>query len=168
VTGAKREERTAQSPEVRTLLDELGPVITASPLLAALGGSVVGWGPGWAEVEIPTDTTSTNIAGTVHGAVIAAAADCAFETACNSHGRVAVAVSLSCHFTAAAPAGATLRAVASEMSRSRSVASYRIDVTADPAPGPGALVAWFQAVAHRSRRWHLGAERWPEEWRDER
>ena len=27
-------------------------------------------------------------------------------------------------------------------------------------------IAWFQALAHRTGRWHLGEERWPADWRD--
>jgi len=151
---------------VRALLTELHTLITGSPLLHALGGAIVAWGPGWAEVRLPTGAGSANIAGTVHGAVTTAAADCAFETACNSYGRIATAISLTCHFTAAPAAGTTLRAIAREVSRSRSVASYRIEVTETDTASPR-LVAWYQAVAHRSAQWHLGADRWPEEWRDE-
>ena len=40
-------------------------------------------------------------------------------------------------------------------------ATYRIEVV----DGDGLLVAWFQALAHRTSRWHLGEERWPDEWR---
>jgi acyl-CoA thioesterase len=151
---------------IRGLLAELQPLITGSPLLHSLGGDVVAWGPGWAEVRLPTGAGFANIAGTVHGAVTTAAADCAFETACNSYGRIATAISLTGHFTAAPAAGTTLRAVAREVSRSRSVASYRIEVTETETESTR-LVAWYQAVAHRSAHWHLGAERWPDGWRDE-
>ena len=158
--AADRPSRASLAPEVRALYDELGTVIATSPYLATLGGAVVDWGPGWAEVAVPTTAAAANIAGTVHGAVLAAAADCAFETACNSYGRKAVAVSLTAQFTGPAAVGAEVRAVAREVSRSRGLASYRVDVTGD-----GRLVAWFQALAHRSRDWHLGADRWPEAWR---
>src|SRR4029079_11534409 len=159
-----RTDRRTLAREVQSALAELDPLIARSPLLGTLGGSVVDWGPGWAEVELPTGDATANIAGTVHGAVIAAAADCAFETACNSYGRICVAVSLNGQFTASAPSGTMLRAVASEISRSRTLASYRVDVTERSTPGAERLVAWFQAVAHRSREWHLGAARWPGDW----
>ena len=162
----ERVDRASLDPGIRSLLADLDPLITGSPMLRKLGGTVVAWGPGWAELEVPTDAETTNIAGTVHGSLIAAAADCAFETACNSYGRFAVAVSLNCQFTAAPRAGTILRAAAYEVSRSRSVASYRIDVTDALAPAPAPLVAWFQAVAHRSRHWHMGADRWPASWRE--
>jgi acyl-CoA thioesterase len=149
---------------VRAALAELEPLITRSPLLATLAGAVVDWGPGWAVVEVPTTAGLANIAGTVHGAVITAAADCALEIASNSHGRRAVAVNLNGQFAAATAPGTTLRAVAYEVSRSRALASYRIDVTEASASEAAPLLAWFQATAHRSREWHLGAARWPEAW----
>jgi acyl-CoA thioesterase len=164
VTDHVRTDRRTLPREVQSALSELDPLITGSPLLGTFGGAVVDWGPGWAEVEMPTSDATANIAGTVHGAVISAAADCAFETACNSYGRISVAVSLNGQFTAAAPSGTTLRAVAYEISRSRALASYRVDVTQRPEPGAGLLVACFQAMAHRSREWHLGAARWPDAW----
>jgi acyl-CoA thioesterase len=151
-------------PDVRGALSELEPLITSSPLLATVGGTVVDWGPGWAVVDVPTSAALTNIAGTVHGAVVTAAADCALEIASNSYGRMAVAVALNGQFTAAAEPGTTLRAVAHEVSLSRALASYRIEVTDGSTPETGRLLAWFQATAHRSREWRLGAARWPETW----
>lgn len=142
-------------------LAELDGVLRSSPLLRHLGGELVDWGPGWAEVRLPTAPELANIAGTVHGGLVATAADAAFEAACNSHGRVALAAALSAHYTAPAAPGTTLTARAEEVARGRRTASYRIEVL----DGEGVLVAWFQALAHRTSRWHLGEERWPEEWR---
>jgi acyl-CoA thioesterase len=151
-------------PELESLQAELDAVLRGSALLRALGGELVGWGPGWAETTLETAPEHGNLAGTVHGGIVGAVADAAFEVACNSHGRLAVAASLSAHFTAPAELGTTLTAVASEVARGRRIASYRIDVTTSD----GTLAAWFQALAHRTSRWHLGEERWPADWRAER
>jgi len=137
-------------------------VLRSSRLLRHLGGRLAAWGPGWAEVRLPTKPPHANLVGTVHGAVVTAVADAAFEAACNSWGRIAVAASLSASFTAPAPLGTSLVATATEVSRSRRAASYRIDVV----DGDGVLVAWLQALAHRTSRWHLGEERWPSAWRE--
>jgi acyl-CoA thioesterase len=154
-------DRATLAPDLRALLDELGSRIAASPLLATLGGTVLDWGPGWAEVAVPTTSASANIAGTVHGAILTAAADCAFETACNSYGRICVAVSLSAQFTGPAAVGTELRAVAREVNRSRSLASYRVDVTDGsgrlvvvPGPGPPVtrLAPRVATVARRMAR----------------
>ena len=102
-----------------------------------------------------------NLAGTVHGGVLFALADAAFEVACNSYGRVAVALETACHYSRPAKVGEPLTAGASEMARSRRTASYRIDVRG----ADGELLAWFMALAYRTETWHLGEERWPEAWR---
>jgi acyl-CoA thioesterase len=102
-----------------------------------------------------------NITGSVHGGVLYALADSAFEVACNSYGRVCVALDVSAHHASAAPVEQPVVAKAVEVSRSVRVASYRITAT-----GPGGEVrAWYQATAYRTSHWHFGAERWPDEWR---
>ena len=145
------------------LFGRLDAVLRASAFPVHLGAELLGWGPGWARLEMVARPEHTNLVGSVHGGVLASLADSAFEVACNGHGRVSVAVELSCHYTAAAPAGARLEAIATEVTRSRRTASYDLAVRAD-----GALVARFLALAFRTERWHLGEQMWPEPWRSER
>jgi len=87
-----------------------------------------------------------NAFGMVHGAAIFALADCAFAAASNSHGRISVALNASISFLRPAGHG-TLTARASEVSCSRKIATYRIDVT-DQADRP---VAVFQGMVYRKR-----------------
>jgi acyl-CoA thioesterase len=143
--------------------EALDAVLRGSALLAHLGGELVDWGPGWAEARLPTIPAFANLAGTVHGGIVAAVGDAAFEAACNSYGRVALAAALSAHYTAPAALGVVLTATAVEVARGRRTASYRVDVV----EGDGVLVAWFQALAHRTSRWHLGEDSWPAAWREE-
>jgi len=146
------------SAELRAGLDE---VFRAGSLGGLLGFRLVEWGDGRAVVELRPAPAVANITGSVHGGVLYALADSAFEVACNSWGRVCVALDVSVHHASAAPVEETVTAEAVEVSRSARVASYRIT-----AAGPGGDVrAWYQATAYRTSRWHLGAERWPETWR---
>jgi acyl-CoA thioesterase len=126
---------------------------------SSIGAELADWGLGWAVATGTADDRHANLVGTTHGGFVTGLADLAFEVACNSYGRVAVAVQLDAHFAAAAPLGAPLRAEAVEVSRSRRVASYRVDVTTD-----GALVAWCQAVAYRTSRWHVDEAVLPPQW----
>lgn len=112
-------------------------------------------------MRIETDKEHGNLAGSVHGGILFSLADAAFEVACNSHGRVAVALESSCTYSRPAEIGQPLTAGASEVSRSQRTASYKIDVRQPD----GELIAWYMAVAYRTSRWHLGEGRWPEEWR---
>lgn len=127
-----------------------------------LGLRLVEWEPGRAVVELRPTSAIANITGSVHGGVLYTLADSAFEVACNSYGRMCVALDVGVHHASAAPVGETVTAEAVEVSRSPRVASYRIT-----ASGPGGEVrAWYQATAYRTSRWHFGAESWPADWRD--
>lgn len=112
-------------------------------------------------MRMETHKQHANLAGTVHGGVLFTLADAAFEVACNSYGRVAVAIDTACHYSRPAPLGEPLTAGATEMARSRRTASYRIDVRTPD----GELIAWYMALAYRTDAWHLGEDRWPEAWR---
>jgi acyl-CoA thioesterase len=145
--------------DLRAELDER---FRATPLYAELGIEVLDWGPGHARIGLTTRPEHGNLAGTVHGGVVFSLADAAFEVSCNGYGRLCVALDHVMHFTSAGVVGERMEAVATEVSRSRRVASYRIEVTGED----GALRAWTMAVSHRTNRWHLGEQRWPTAWRE--
>jgi acyl-CoA thioesterase len=151
--------RETMPPELRAELDER---FRATPLYAELGIEVLEWGPGHARMGLTTVPAHANLAGTVHGGVVFSLADAAFEVSCNGYGRLCVALDHVTHFTSGAVVGERLVAEAVEVSRSRRVASYRIEVTGEG----GALRAWTMAVSHRTGRWHLGEQRWPADWRE--
>ena len=71
-----------------------------------------------------------NFNGTCHGGVIFALADTAFGLASNSHGMIAAGIDAHITYHVAAQAGDTLTATATEVSRTRKLAVYRIDVDA--------------------------------------
>jgi len=143
---------------------ELDSVLRSSPLLALLGIELDAWEPGSARLHLSPGTGHANLGGAVHGGILFALADAAFEVACNSYGRVCVAIETACHYSSVAPLGERLVAEATEMSRSRRTASYRIEVRGRA----GELRSWYMALAYRTERWHLGEERWPAVWRSTR
>jgi acyl-CoA thioesterase len=128
-----------------------------------LGIDVVDWEPGRARTRLVPRDDQSNVHGFVHGGALFAVADTAFEVACNSYGRVCVGLDVSIHYVAPAQAGDELTASALEVSRSRRVASYRVDVR----NAAGDARATALAVAFRTDRWHLGDDEWPSEWRQE-
>jgi acyl-CoA thioesterase len=144
-----------------TLRVELDGIFRAGPLADILGLTLVEWSPGRATVRLDPTPEVVNIAGSVHGGVLYTLADSAFEVACNSHGRICVALDVSVHHASAAPLGEPVVAEAVEVSRSARVASYRVT-----AIGAGGEVrAWCLATAYRTSRWHLGESRWTPAWR---
>ena len=143
------------------LRDELDAMFRSGRLGSMLGFRLVDWGPGRAVVELRPTPAIANITGSVHGGVLYTVADAAFEVACNSYGRICVALDVSVHHASAAPVGQPVVAEAVQVSRSARVASYRINAT-----GPdGEVRAWYQATAYRTSRWHFGEDRWPDTWR---
>lgn len=142
---------------------ELDAVFRGGRLAGLLGLRLVDWAPGRATVELRPTPEVENIAGSVHGGVLYALADSALEVACNSYGRMCVALDVSVHHASAAPLGELVTAEAVEVSRSARIASYRITATG----AGGEVRAWYLATAYRTSRWHLGADRWPQAWRDD-
>lgn len=126
-----------------------------------LGIEVAAWGVGWAEVSYYPTTRHSNFIGTLHGGAIFSVADAALGLASNSHGRQCFAVSIEAHYLAIPNRDERLLARAVERHVGQRIASYLIDVTG---PERG-LVASFQALVHRSNRWHLGDDAWPASWR---
>ena len=74
-------------------------------------------------------------------------ADSAFAAASNSHGQVAVALSMSINFLAAAALGTRLVAEAQELRKGHRAGFYQITVKTEA----GDLIAVCQAVVHRKK-----------------
>ncbi len=70
-----------------------------------------------------------NFHGVLHGGALFSLADCAFSLASNAHGDTAMAIDTHLVLTAPARLGDTLTATAVEMTRGRTLAAYRVDVT---------------------------------------
>ncbi|MBW1682876.1 MAG: hotdog fold thioesterase [Deltaproteobacteria bacterium] len=69
--------------------------MTRKGLAGKLGMKLVSVSPGYALVEMVPGEEDTNIFGTVHGGVVFALLDEAFQVSCNSHGTVAVALNVN-------------------------------------------------------------------------
>jgi acyl-CoA thioesterase len=145
-------------PELRARLDAVLRDIGFGRLV---GVEVTEWELGRAGTRLLPGDNQTNVHGLVHGGALFALADTAFEVACNSYGRVSVGLDVSVHYAAPAEPGELLLAEAQEVTRSRRVASYRVDVREDGRSRCTAL-----AVAFRTDRWHLGEDAWPTSWRE--
>jgi acyl-CoA thioesterase len=99
--------------------------------------------PGFARTSLEIEDRHLNSVGIVQGGAIFTLADLAFAMACNSGGKVAVAVSTNLSFLKATRSG-TLHAEATEVSRSRKLSVCTVRVTNDA----GELVALFQGTAY--------------------
>jgi acyl-CoA thioesterase len=109
-----------------------GPDLTAlaarDRFMALLGAELVEAGLGSAVVRATVKPEHLNFNDTCHGGFTFALADIAFGIASNSHGAVAAGIDAHVAFTAAAYQGDELTATAREVSRTRRVGTYAIDV----------------------------------------
>ncbi|HUG86521.1 MAG TPA: hotdog fold thioesterase [Euzebya sp.] len=139
---------------------ELQQLFTDTPMYATLGIRLLHWGPGWAQLALSTGPALGNLAGSLHGGATFTLADAAFEVACNSHGRMAVALETTCHYHHPAPLAEEIRADAWEVARGGRTASYRLQVS----DMDGRVLVSYMALAYRTSRWHVAADRLPDGW----
>jgi LAO/AO transport system ATPase/phenylacetic acid degradation protein PaaD len=112
--------------------------------VAGLGIRVVEGGAGHAAVTLALTEAHLNFNGSCHGGVIFALADTAFGLASNSRGLVAAGIDAHIAYHVAAMPGDTLTATAVEVSRTRKLAVYRVDV----ARGDATPIASFTGTVY--------------------
>ncbi|WP_370325581.1 PaaI family thioesterase [Euzebya sp.] len=152
-------DRPRYPDEMADVAAELDGIFRRTPMYAVLGIALVDWGLGWSVLELRPSPSMGNLAGSLHGGATFAVADAAFEVACNSYGRAAVALETTAHYHRPAPLDAPVTAEAWEISRGHRTATYRLQVR----DGDEVLTSYL-ALAYRTSRWHLPAERFPDGW----
>ena len=86
--------------------------------------------------------------GIIHGGAVFAASDSAFAFACNSHGRLSVALDVSITFTRSAKVGETLFVEAKEVHLGNKTSVYDI-ITRNT---QGETIAIFKGTAYRTSK----------------
>ncbi len=117
------------------------------PYAHIFGIEIVELTPGRALVKMETTQRMNNIFNMIHGAAIYSLVDAAFELTVNSHGTVAVALSVNMSYLNAAAPGEVLLAEGREVNRSPRISTCEIRVTGEG----GRLVATCQALAYRKK-----------------
>lgn len=79
-------------------------------------------------VALDLDHRHANFHGATHGGVVFGLADCAFSLYANAYPNAASAIDTHLAFTAGSKPGDTLTAVATEVHRGRTLATYRVIV----------------------------------------
>lgn len=131
-------------PGVAARLEELAE---RDAWLNSLGISLVNADSDGVTIKMTVMDQHLNFNGTCHGGVLFSLADTAFGLASNAHGVIAAAVHADIAFCAPVRSGDLLIADAVEVSRSRRVGTYRVDVRSD-----GAIVAAFTGTVHVTDR----------------
>jgi acyl-CoA thioesterase len=113
-----------------------------------LGLQIDAVGPGYCKLHYRVTEQMVNGFNQVHGGILFSAADSAFAFACNSHGRITVALDVSITFTRPARTGDLLSVEAKEIHLGNKTGVYDIRTTNTA----GELVALFKGTAYRTSR----------------
>jgi acyl-CoA thioesterase len=106
--------------------ERVGELLAADQYASGLGIRLVEVGKQSITIEMPVLESMTNFQGGLHGGVLFSLADCALSLYSNSYGAPAVAIDTHMVFSAAVSPGEKLSAVAEEINRGRSLATYRV------------------------------------------
>jgi acyl-CoA thioesterase len=131
-------------PKVKIAIEK---AVKKEALANAFKISLVELDSGFSVVEMFYDPAlMSNIYDRAHGGSIFALIDEAFETACQTHGTIAVALNVNVTYIASPDAPVKLRAEAREVSRTKKTANYAIKVLDENMK----LIATCQALAFRT------------------
>lgn len=129
-------------------------MLAGDALSAWLGLEVLEIAPGRCTCRMTVRPEMVNGFGVSHGGIVFSFADSAFAFACNTHGRVTVAVDNSITYPAAIHPGDVLVAMAEEEAASNRLGYYRVVVRNQH----GAIVASFRGTAYRTSKPHFPEE----------
>jgi len=132
---------------MRDFLKALEEGFRKEPYAQIFGIEIVELEPGRALVRMETTEKMNNIFKMTHGAAIYSLIDAAFELTVNSHGTVAVALSVNVSYINAADPGEVLLAEGKEVNRSSRISTCEIRVTGEG----GKLIAMCQTLAYRKK-----------------
>ena len=116
-----------------------------------LGLNIDEIGEGYCRLHYVVRKEMLNGFETIHGGVIFSAADSAFAFACNSQGRISVALDVSITFTKPARLGEVLTVEAKEVHLGNKTSVYDILTKNEK----GEIVAIFKGTAYRTEQ-HIG------------
>jgi acyl-CoA thioesterase len=109
-------------------------------------------GAGTCQLHYTVQPEMLNGFGMVHGGIVFSAADSAFAFACNSHGRLAVALDVAITFTKSAKVGETLRVEVKEVHLGHKISLYDITTRNEK----DEIIAVFKGTAYRTSKEVIG------------
>jgi len=135
------------TPMDQAIKEAIYRAVEKEPFAQTLKMELVALDQGYSAVEMAYDPVAMdNIYARAHGGAIFALIDEAFETACQTHGTIAVALNVNVTYVTSPEAGARLRAEAQEVSKTNKTSAYDIKVTDQD----GQIIATCQALAFRT------------------
>ena len=142
--GRRLKPRAAVETEV-DLIERARNLHAADAFMRSCNVALVDVGAGHATLRMTVVRDHLNFLGSCHGGALFSLADGAFGLASNTHGPISAAIDAHIAFHVAVREGDVLTARANEVSRSRRVATYRVDVER----ADGVRVASFTGTVFR-------------------
>ncbi|TDX02384.1 hydroxyphenylacetyl-CoA thioesterase PaaI [Dinghuibacter silviterrae] len=136
------------SEHLKTPAEVLAAMLEKDRFTEWLGLTIEAHGEGYCRLSYVVREDMLNGFRNIHGGIIFSAADSAFAFACNSHGRVTVALDASITFTRPVSLGERLTVEAKEIHLGHKTGLYDIRTTNEA----GALVALFKGTAYRTSK----------------
>ena len=113
-----------------------------------MGVKIIDIKEGYSKIEMMVRNNMLNAFGIAHGGITFALADSAFAFACNSNGKITVALDVSISFPKAAKEGDILTAEAKRVSNTNKTGLYLIEVTNQHQQ----LVALFKGTCYKTEK----------------
>ncbi len=132
---------------VDEVIQSIKKQVQKEPFARKLGLRLIKAEPGYAMVEMEPQEELINIFGMTHGGAIFSLIDEAFEVSCNTHGTVAVALSVTVTYHRAHDQKSKLRAESMEIHRSAKTGTYEIKVMDER----DTLIASCTALCYRKK-----------------
>ncbi len=131
----------------KTLKQAIYQAVENEPYAQKMNMRLVALDLGYSKVEMDyRPEIMDNIYQRAHGGAIYSLIDEAFETSCQTHGDIAVALNVNVSYIASPEPGVRLTAVSRETSKSKKIAHYTISVTDEK----GNLIATCNCIAFRT------------------
>lgn len=128
-------------------LKDIKEKFTADVFPRSLGIELLEVRPGYARVRMTLKENMVNFHNIGHGGAIFTLADTALGLAANSHGEMAVALTVNINYLSPAQPGSQLTAIAEEESLTKRTGVYCINVSADT----GEKIALARGTVYRKR-----------------
>lgn len=113
-----------------------------------MGVKIIDIKEGYSKIEMLVRNNMLNAFGIAHGGITFALADSAFAFACNSNGKITVALDVSISFPKAAKEGDILTAEAKRVSNTNKTGLYLIEVTNQHQQ----MVALFKGTCYKTEK----------------
>lgn len=136
------------SEHPKTPAEVLAIMLGKDRFSAWLGLEIEAHGEGYCRLSYRVREDMLNGFQNIHGGILFSAADSAFAFACNSHGRITVALDVSISFLKPVVLGERLTVEAKEIHLGHKTGLYDIRTTNEA----GALVALFKGTAYRTSK----------------